>query len=126
MKSHDGLRIGDIFLNPIMRDLWILRRDIFEDEKEESWVLSLVHCDLIEKYDYVKDFIKVGNIYDLLNNQIKNNNRLVILKRQRRRYRTEMIKCKHTLHKIKEIMNEDDSADNIYIHLRDYLEEKLK
>lgn len=26
------------------------------------------------------------------------------------------------LHKIKEIMDEDDSADNIYMKLRDYLE----
>ena len=32
-------------------------------------------------------------------------------------------KQKEVLDKIKEIMNEDDKADNIYMKLRDYLEE---
>ena len=38
----------------------------------------------------------------------------------------KLVECeiqKEVIDKIKEIMNEDDSADNIYMKLRDYLEE---
>lgn len=46
------------------------------------------------------------------------------LKKQLEENKNEMIKYKHIFYKIKNIMNEDDSADNTYIHLRDYLVEK--
>lgn len=64
--NKEELKVGDIFLNPVMFDLWILRKDIFEDEDEESWVLSLVNFDYVEKLENVKNFKKIGNIYDLL------------------------------------------------------------
>lgn len=70
MRKKKAMEVGDIYYNPMAKDLWILRKDIYEDEDEESWVLSLVHSDYIEKYEYVKGFIYVGNIYELVINNI--------------------------------------------------------
>ena len=57
-------RIGDIYLNPMFGDLWILRREL-NDKEKMVWVLSLVNEDLVEEFKYVKGFKKIGNIYDM-------------------------------------------------------------
>ena len=75
MKKNKNMRVGDIYYNPIACDLWILRKDIYEDEEEESWVLSLVHSEYIEKYEYVKGFVCVGNIYDLVSKNMSKRNK---------------------------------------------------
>ena len=59
-------RTGDIFLNPIMGDLWILRQDYDREKDKDIWVLQLVHSDCVEELEYVKDFARIGNIYDMV------------------------------------------------------------
>lgn len=63
-------RVGDIYLNSIMGDLWILNKQWCDEKKEEIWILNLVHDDCQEELIYVKDFIKVGNIYDMVEEKI--------------------------------------------------------
>ena len=65
MRITKDMRVGDIYLNPVMEDLWILRQDYIEDLDHEQWVLSLVHSDYTEDYRCVKGFIKIGNIYEV-------------------------------------------------------------
>lgn len=64
-------RIGDIYLNPLFRDLWILNKIWDDEEKKDVWMLNLVNDDLQEELRYVDKFIKVGNIYDLVNEKLK-------------------------------------------------------
>lgn len=71
MKITKDMKVGDIFLNPTMLDLWILRKGFIEDYDNEQWLLSLVHDDLVEEYIGVKDFIKLGNIYELVEEKIR-------------------------------------------------------
>ena len=71
MKITKDMKVGDIYLNPIMLDLWILKKGFIEDYDNEQWLLSLVHDDLVEEYIGVKDFIKLGNIYELVEEKIR-------------------------------------------------------
>jgi len=57
-------RIGDIYYNPLFRDLWVLYWGENEDMKE-TWLLQLIGDDYKEEFKYVEGFIKIGNIYDL-------------------------------------------------------------
>ena len=65
MKITKDMKVGDIYLNPLAEDLWILRKDYTEDYDNEQWVLSLVHTDYVVKYIEVDKFIKLGNIYEV-------------------------------------------------------------
>lgn len=71
MKITKDMKVGDIYLNPVMLDLWILRKGFIEDYDNEQWLLSLVHDDLVEEYIGVKGFIKLGNIYELVEEKIR-------------------------------------------------------
>ena len=62
-------KVGDIYYNPMFRDLWVLYRGFNEDEKE-TWLLQLIGDDYIEEFKYVKGFIKIGNIYDMCCNKM--------------------------------------------------------
>ena len=62
------LQVGDIYLNPLMMDLWILNTQLNEEGYEE-WVLNLVHTDFQELFENVNGFIYIGNIYDLTKKQ---------------------------------------------------------
>ena len=59
-------RIGDIYLNPVMCDLWILNKIWNEEAQKEVWTLNLVNADYQEELKNVKNFQKVGNIYDFV------------------------------------------------------------
>lgn len=65
MKITKDMKVGDIYLNPLAEDLWILRKDYIEDYDNEQWVLSLVHTDYVVEYAEVDKFIKLGNIYEV-------------------------------------------------------------
>lgn len=65
MRVNRKLKVGDVFFNPFACDVWVLRKGYYENEEKESWILCLVHDDYEEKYEYVKNFIKVGNVYDM-------------------------------------------------------------
>lgn len=65
MKITKNMKVGDIYLNPVMEDLWILRQDYIEDLDHEQWILQLIHSDYTEDYRCVKGFIKLGNIYEV-------------------------------------------------------------
>lgn len=58
-------RVGDIYINPMWGDLWILNKIWNDDDKKEVWTLNLVNDDLSEELKYVEGFIKIGNIYDI-------------------------------------------------------------
>lgn len=73
MKSFRK-RVGDIYLNPLMSDLWILNKIWNKEEGKEVWTLNLVNDDCQEELKYVVGFIKVGNIYDLVNEKLKEKN----------------------------------------------------
>lgn len=64
MKITKDMKVGDIYLNPCMQDLWILRKRYTVKDKSE-WVLVLIHDDYEVDYEEVKDFIKLGNIYEI-------------------------------------------------------------
>lgn len=64
-------RIGDIYLNPVMGDIWILNKIWDSEEEKDVWMLNLVNEDCQEQLKYVKGFIKLGNIYDLLEEKYK-------------------------------------------------------
>lgn len=70
MKITKNMKIGDIYINPLLGDLWILRKGYPNDYDHEEWVLALVHTDYEEEYLMVKDFIKVGNIYDIVGDKV--------------------------------------------------------
>lgn len=76
MKINKNMKVGDIYLNPIALDLWILRKGFVEDYDNEQWVLSLVHDDLVEEFVGVCGFIKIGNIYDLVEEYCTDKNEL--------------------------------------------------
>ena len=63
------MKVGDIYFNPYALDLWILRKDYLTDSDNEEWILSLVHSDYQEEYLAVKGFIKIGNIYEMVEQQ---------------------------------------------------------
>jgi len=63
-------RVGDIYLNPLFCDLWILNKIYNHEEKKEVWTLNLVNDDCQELLKYVDGFIKVGNIYDLVEKEL--------------------------------------------------------
>lgn len=71
MKINKEMQIGDIYLNPIALDLWILRKEYSERLDREKWVLHLVHTNYTEDYECVDKFIRVGNIYDLVNKKLE-------------------------------------------------------
>ena len=60
-------RVGDIYLNPMWGDLWILNKIWNDDEGKEVWTLNLVNDDLQEELRCVEGFIKLGNIYEICN-----------------------------------------------------------
>ena len=64
-------RTGDVFLNPIMGDLWILRQDYDREKDKDIWVLQLVHSDIVEELQYVKGFARIGNIYDMVAKELE-------------------------------------------------------
>lgn len=64
-------RVGDIYVNPILGDLWILNKIWSDEDNKEVWMLNLVNNDYQERLDYVDKFIKVGNIYDLVNEKLR-------------------------------------------------------
>ena len=64
-------RVGDIYLNPVMGDIWILNKIWDSEEEKDVWMLNLVNEDCQEQLKYVKGFIKLGNIYDLLEEKYK-------------------------------------------------------
>lgn len=59
-------RVGDIYLNPLLGDLWLLNKIYYPEYKKEKWTLNLINDDWKEELEVVKGFIKVGNIYDLV------------------------------------------------------------
>ena len=63
-------RNGDIYLNPVWCDLWVLYKGLNEDNKN-TWLLSLIGENLIEELKYVEGFIYVGNIYDMCYDKLK-------------------------------------------------------
>lgn len=63
--------IGDIYMNPVMMDLWFLRKEYNEEKKKDVWVLQLVHDSYYEELENVVGFIKMGNIYQMLNKNIE-------------------------------------------------------
>ena len=75
MKITKDMKVGDIYYNPFAMDLWILRKGYPNDYDNEEWVLSLVHTDYEEEYLAVKDFVKVGNIYDMVEKFIEEGNK---------------------------------------------------
>ena len=62
-------RVGDIYLNTLFGDIWILNKIWNDVEQKEVWTLNLVNDDFQELLKYVKGFKKIGNIYDLLNDK---------------------------------------------------------
>ena len=64
-------RVGDIYVNPVMGDIWILNKIWDSEEEKDVWMLNLVNEDCQEQLKYVKGFIKLGNIYDLLEEKYK-------------------------------------------------------
>lgn len=64
-------RVGDIYLNPLFGDLWILNKIWNDEEQKEVWTLNLVNEDCQEQLKYVDKFIKLGNIYDLVEDKLK-------------------------------------------------------
>ena len=68
-------RVGDIYYNPYANDLWILNKIWNSEEEKEVWTLNLVHDDCQEELRYVKGFIKVGNIYDLISEKLESRNK---------------------------------------------------
>ena len=64
-------KIGDIYYNPIAGDLWFLNKIWSDEEAKEVWTLNLINDDLKEQLKYVKGFIKIGNIYDMINERQK-------------------------------------------------------
>ena len=59
-------KIGDIYINPMMGDLWILNKLWNEEKEKYVWTLNLIHYDLQEELENVRGFEKIGNIYDLI------------------------------------------------------------
>lgn len=72
--KDENLDIGDIFLNPVMGDLWFLNKVWDDDEQEEVWMLNLINDDCQERFDVVVGFIKMGNIYDWVKEKYGGNN----------------------------------------------------
>ena len=69
MKAKNK-KVGDIYINPISCDLWFLNKIYYSEEQKEKWTLNLIHDDWQEELEAVSGFIKVGNIYEMLNNEI--------------------------------------------------------
>lgn len=69
MKARNK-KVGDIYINPISSDLWFLNKIYYPQEQKEKWTLNLIHDDCQEELDAVLGFIKIGNIYKMLDNEI--------------------------------------------------------
>lgn len=66
MKAKKNYKVGDIFFNPLARDLWFLNKCYYEDDKKDKWTLNLIHTDYRVELAEVDRFIKIGNIYEIL------------------------------------------------------------
>lgn len=64
-------RVGDIYVNPILGDLWVLNKIWSDEDTKDVWMLNLVNNDYQEQLANVAKFIKVGNIYDLVNEKLR-------------------------------------------------------
>lgn len=64
-------KVGDIYLNPLWGDFWLLKK-IYDSEKEKDiWILELLNDDYYEELANVKDFKKIGNIYDMIKEKME-------------------------------------------------------
>lgn len=66
MKAKNK-RVGDIYVNTVMGDLWFLNKIYDPDEDKEVWTLNLIDNDHQVPLAAVGGFIKIGNIYDMVN-----------------------------------------------------------
>lgn len=64
-------RVGDIYYNPMFGDIWVLKKVWRDEYNKEIWLLSLINNDYDEELRFVKGFVKIGNIYDLCKDKIK-------------------------------------------------------
>ena len=64
-------RVGDIYYNPFFGDLWFLNKIWNKDEKKDVWTLNLINDDEQEQLKYVVGFIKIGNVYDMVNEELE-------------------------------------------------------
>lgn len=70
-------RMGDIYLNPLWGDFWILKKIWNSEKKKNIWILELINDDYYEELENVEYFKKIGNIYDFITNElseVKGNN----------------------------------------------------
>jgi hypothetical protein len=65
MKAKNK-RVGDIYLNTLAGDLWVLNK-IYDENDKYVWTLNLINNDYKTPLSEVKGFIKLGNIYDMIN-----------------------------------------------------------
>lgn len=59
-------KIGDILFNPSACDLWIVSERYNEEKSKDELFIVLVHSDYFENIEIANSFIKVGNIYELV------------------------------------------------------------
>lgn len=64
-------RVGDIYINPVMGDLWILKKDYDIETDKEVWVFSLVHDSYEDLASNVSGFARIGNIYEMVAKEIE-------------------------------------------------------
>ena len=60
-------KIGDIYYNPYAGDLWFLNKIWDNSENKDVWTLNLIHDDYREQLKVVEGFVRIGNIYDMIN-----------------------------------------------------------
>ena len=60
-------KIGDIYYNPYAGDLWFLNKIWDNSENKDVWTLNLIHDDYREQLKDVEGFVRIGNIYDMIN-----------------------------------------------------------
>ena len=63
MKARNK-RVGDIYVNTMLGDLWFLNKIYDDEEEKDIWTLNLIDNDHQVPLAYVDGFIKIGNIYD--------------------------------------------------------------
>ena len=59
-------RVGDIYVNTVLGDLWFLNKIYNSEEEKEVWTLNLIDNDHQVPLAYVDGFIKIGNIFDMI------------------------------------------------------------
>ena len=64
-------KVGDIYLNPLWGDFWLLKKIYDREKQKDIWVLELLDDDYYEELANVKDFKKIGNIYDMIKEKIE-------------------------------------------------------